>query len=70
MADDEATIFRGRGQSCAFVGKTPAATAAMLPAGHLPAYREGRRVWAMRKTTFLEHVERAEAEAAEAWAEK
>jgi hypothetical protein len=66
VAGDGLRIFRGRGQIAAFIGKTPAATAAMLRAGQLPAYREDPRIWAMREVTYLKHVERAEAEAAKA----
>jgi hypothetical protein len=60
MADD---TLEGTRAIAEFIGKTDRQTDHLLQSRQLPAFKLGGR-WHMRKSTYLNHVERLEAEAA------
>lgn len=61
IADD---MLTGAAEIGAYIGVTERRAQYLLEGGVLPAFREGR-IYRMRKSTYLRHVERLEARAME-----
>jgi hypothetical protein len=61
LADD---MLTGAEQIASFTGDTVRRTNYLLEQKRLPAFQEGR-VWKMRKSTYLAHVQRLESAALE-----